>query len=195
MRRNRTSIHQRNLLIALHVGVVEQLYQRLPPRSYPRLFQLSEELVVFQVARAGIVAEGPVVVPGLDMLAEGGGQVLLRVDAGTASVHLQVGEEPAIRRFPVGRGIAAEKDAGIVVYHLGLDAYLTPPVKNERLRRLPYGIGGGLVSDSQRNAVVSTDAVAVGIFIHAVAPAKDDILGRYIAAIRPLEALFQLPRD
>ena len=96
-------------------------------------------------------------------LQKGGGQVLLRVDAGTASVQLQVGEEPAIRGFLVGHGIAAEKDAGVVVYHLGLDAYLTPPVKNERLRILPYGIGGGLVSDSQRDAVVFTDAVAVGI--------------------------------
>ena len=34
------------------------------------------------------------------------------------SVHLHVGEEPAIRRFLVSHGVAAEKDAGIVLYQL-----------------------------------------------------------------------------
>ena len=58
-------------------------------------------------------------------------------------------EEPATRRFLVSDGVAAEKDAGIVLYQLRLDAYLMPPTANEGLRILSDSIARGLVSDPQ----------------------------------------------
>ena len=50
-----------------------------------------------------------------------------------------------------------------MLYQPCLDSYLTPPIAKQGLGILPDGIGRGLIGDSQRNALVLTDAVAVGI--------------------------------
>ncbi len=87
----------------------------------------------------------------------------MRVYASAGGVHLDVREKPPERRFLVNHGVSAEEDAGVVLRQLGLDAYLTPPIANEGLGVLPDGVGRSLEDDSERNAVVLANAVAVGL--------------------------------
>ena len=88
---------------------------------------------------------------------------MLGVNVGTASVHLHVCEESAIRLILVDHRVSAEKDAGVVLHKFGLNAYLTPPVADEGLGILPDNIGRGLVGNPQGNAVVFAYGVSVGV--------------------------------
>ena len=131
------------------------------------MFELFKDLVKFGAAREGVVAVCPVIFARLDVRASLAGQILLRIDAGSGGVHLHIREEPSIRSLLVRDRVAAEEETCVVLDEFGFDANLLPPIADERLRVLSDGVGGGLVGNSQWNAIVLTDAVTVSIQ-HAV---------------------------
>src|SRR5690606_31735828 len=110
------------------------------------------------VAVARVVGAKPVVRSLRGLGAQVGRDV--RGDVGARSarrVHLDIGPELAVR---VGaRRVVAEEDAGVDVAQLDLDAYLVPPLLDQRLEVLPHRVGGGGVQHAEAHAVLGTDAV------------------------------------
>ncbi len=126
------------------------------------LGQLLVECVVRRVAPAGHVVAQEVVPRTGDRFTQPVGHVDLGVHAGGAvGVHLDVGVELAVGVRAVG--IAAEEDRSVDVAQLGLHADLRPPLLDQGLGLLAHRVGGGLVENLQRDAVLLADAVAVRV--------------------------------